>query len=105
MKKLYYSIGEVSKITDVKPHVLRYWETQFKELSPQKNRGGKRIFTDKDIQVVFELKKLVQEDKFSTSGARKALQSIEPTKPELSPEVKKDLGEIKAFLQKIAEKL
>ena len=59
IKKLYYSISEVSKITAVEQYVLRYWETEFEELKPQKNRAGNRIYTNKDIQLILQMKSLL----------------------------------------------
>src|SRR5690625_7614667 len=73
MKKLYYSIGEVSKITSIEPHVLRYWETIFDELKPRKNRAGNRTYRDEDITTILKLKELIQEKKYSTSGARNVI--------------------------------
>ncbi len=112
MKKLYYSIGEISEITSVEPHVLRYWETIFKELSPRKNKAGNRIYREKDITIVLQLKELIQEKKFSTAGARKFLEKQEnESKTNLEEtnvlpfETQKDLKEIRLFLQKLAEKL
>lgn len=93
-------------MTGVEPHVLRYWETKFKELSPGKNRGGKRIYSDKDIEVIYELKRLIKDDQFSTAGAQKALNGTPAdSKPALSAEIKRDLGEIRTFLLKLSEKL
>lgn len=105
MKKLYYSIGEVSKMTGVEAHVLRYWETRFKELSPSKNRAGKRVYTDSDITTVFELKKLIKEDRFSTEGAKKALKSDTDGNLENQARLKKDLSEIRQFLLDLSERL
>ena len=61
IKKLYYSISEVSKITDIEQYVLRYWETEFEQLSPQKNRAGNRIYTNKDIRLILYIKELLRE--------------------------------------------
>ena len=58
IKKLYYSIGEVSKITELKQYVLRYWETEFKELSPSKNKAGNRTYRQKDIDLINKIKDL-----------------------------------------------
>ncbi len=60
IKKLYYSISEVSKITDIEQYVLRYWETEFEQLSPQKNRAGNRIYTNKDIRLILYIKELLR---------------------------------------------
>ncbi len=73
IKKLYYSIGEVSEITGLKPYVLRYWETEFKQLSPPKNRAGNRTFRQKDIKMIQSLKQLLHVEKFTIEGARKRL--------------------------------
>ena len=56
IKKLYYSIGEVSKIVGLKSYVLRYWETEFKQLTPPKNRAGNRTYRQKDIDIILEIK-------------------------------------------------
>ena len=77
IKKLYYSIGEVSKITELKPYVLRYWETEFKQLSPPKNRAGNRTYRQKDIEVVEKIKNLLYNRKFTIKGARTLLNSGE----------------------------
>jgi len=108
MKKLYYSIGEVSKITDVEPYVLRYWETKFDDLKPSKNRAGKRIYTEDDINTILKLKVLIREKKFSTEGAVRALNA---DKQQNSSELKipmpvvRDLKEIKLFLQGLLDQL
>ena len=73
IKKLYYSIGEVSKMTDLKQYVLRYWETEFKQLKPPKNRSGNRTYRQKDIDTIFAIKTLLYNKKFTIDGARKQL--------------------------------
>ena len=73
IKKLYYSIGEVSKITDLKQYVLRYWETEFKQLNPNKNKAGNRTYRQKDIDTILEIKNLLYKEKFTIEGARKIL--------------------------------
>ncbi len=70
IKKLYYSISEVSKITGLKAYVLRYWETEFKQLAPPKNRAGNRTYRQKDIDFILLLKDLLHEQKFTIEGAR-----------------------------------
>lgn len=72
-KKAYYSIGEVCDITGLKPHVLRYWESQFEVLSPNKNRAGNRVYRPKDIEVVLLVKNLLYEEKYTIEGARQRL--------------------------------
>tara|TARA_B100001142_G_scaffold52970_1_gene50953 strand:- start:2690 stop:3061 length:372 start_codon:yes stop_codon:yes gene_type:complete len=77
IKKLYYSIGEVSKITELKQYVLRYWETEFKQLNPNKNKAGNRTYRQKDIDLILDIKNLLYKEKFTIVGARKML--IQPT--------------------------
>ena len=74
VKKLYYSIGEVSEMTDLKSYVLRYWETEFNQLKPPKNRAGNRTYRQKDIEVILNIKELLYKKKFTIDGARVVLQ-------------------------------
>ncbi len=74
IKKLYYSIGEVSKMLDIKPSTIRHWEKQFKQIKPRKNRKGDRMFTDKDIYHLKVVQKLVNDDKQSLSEADSHIQ-------------------------------
>jgi DNA-binding transcriptional MerR regulator len=73
IKKLYYSIGEVSKIMDLKAYVLRYWETEFKQLKPPKNRAGNRTYRQSDIDLILYIKDLLYTKKFTIEGARHQL--------------------------------
>jgi len=73
IKKLYYSIGEVSKITDLKSYVLRYWETEFKQLKPSKNRAGNRTYRQNDIDLILRIKDLLYNQKYTIKGARTTL--------------------------------
>ena len=70
IKKLYYSIGEVSKMTELKAYVLRYWETEFKQLKPPKNRAGNRTYRQTDIDLTLHIKDLLYTKKFTIEGAR-----------------------------------
>ena len=76
MKKLYYSISEVSKMVDLEQYVLRYWEREFNQLRPQKNRAGNRIYTEKDIEIIKLIKRLTREDRYTNSGARQVLEQL-----------------------------
>ena len=129
IKKLYYSISEVSKITEVEQYVLRYWETEFEQLKPQKNRAGNRIYTNKDIKLILQIKNLLRDQKYTIEGARNILDNGNITEDQLSfiselgtqnnhndshinvevkkgrPSIKKDLEEIKNFLQILLAKL
>lgn len=73
IKKLYYSIGEVCKLTGLKSYVLRYWETEFRELRPPKNRAGNRTYRKKDIDTILRIKELLYDKKFTIDGARNQL--------------------------------
>lgn len=70
-QKLYYRIGEVADVAGVKPHVLRYWETEFGFLSPQKNEGNQRLYTVKDLEKVLLIRKLLYEDGYTIAGAKR----------------------------------
>ena len=74
IKKLYYSISEVSKTTGLKQYVLRYWETEFTQLKPPKNRAGNRTYRQKDIDVIHKIKELLYKKKFTIEGARKQME-------------------------------
>jgi len=72
-KKVYYSIGEVCDLTGLKPHVLRYWETQFGVLNPTKNRAGNRVYRPKEIELILLVKHLLYEKKYTIEGANNRL--------------------------------
>ncbi len=76
IRKTYYSIGEVSDLTGLKPHVLRYWETQFDILSPTKNRGGTRVYRNREIESILLVKHLLYEKRFTIEGAKRELQEM-----------------------------
>lgn len=78
IKKLYYSISEVSKITGLEQYVLRYWESEFEQLKPAKNRAGNRIYTNRDIKLVLHIKHLLREERYTIEGAKQILQSCLP---------------------------
>jgi len=73
LSKVYYSISEVAELAGLEPHVLRYWETEFTNLRPLKNRGGNRAYREKDIKQVFLIKKLLYHDRFTIEGARRQI--------------------------------
>jgi DNA-binding transcriptional MerR regulator len=82
--KLYYRIGEVSDIVGVEPHVLRYWETEFRSIRPQKSRKGQRIYSRRDVEKLITVKDLLYSHGFTIAGARKKLREggAEPPAPE-----------------------
>jgi DNA-binding transcriptional MerR regulator len=69
-----YSIGEVSDIVDLEPHVLRYWESEFEELDPAKDSAGRRVYTGEDVQVVERIRDLLKEEMYTIAGARKVIE-------------------------------
>jgi DNA-binding transcriptional MerR regulator len=72
-KKTYYSISEVCTKTSLEPHVLRYWESEFGQLRPKKNRAGNRAYRDKDIEIIRYIKYLLYEEQYTIPGAKKKL--------------------------------
>ena len=74
--KLYYRIGEVSEIVGVEPHVLRYWETEFRSIRPQKSRKGQRIYSRRDVDRLLKVKDLLYTHGFTIAGARKKLREV-----------------------------
>ncbi len=72
-EKLYYKIGEVAKFTGIKTHVLRYWETEFKAIRPNKSRSNQRLYRKQDVELILRLKDLLYNQGFTIAGARKKL--------------------------------
>ena len=85
--KLYFKIGEVADIAGVKPHVLRYWETEFAAIRPSKSRSKQRLYRRQDIELILRLKDLLYNQGFTISGARKQLRR-KPATMESRPEEK-----------------
>ena len=81
VKKLYYSIGEISQKTGLKQYVLRYWETEFSHIKPSKNRAGNRIYKESDYLCIEELKDLLHNRKFTIKGAKQYLKDKEVKAP------------------------
>ena len=106
IQKLYYSIRDVSQITDVKQHVLRYWESEFGELKPAKNRAGNRTYRSRDIKVIFLIKKLLYEEKFTIEGAKAKVRDLLKDESKIDEiMVFEPNKEIKALLQNIRNEL
>ena len=80
IKKLYYSIGQISELTGLKQYVLRYWETEFQHLKPNKNSAGNRVYTPEDVENIKEVKRLLHEEKFTIKGARQHLKDMKSKK-------------------------
>lgn len=77
--KLYYRIGEVSDIVGVQPHVLRYWETEFRSIRPQKSSKGQRVYSRRDVEKLLKVKDLLKNQGFTIAGARKRLSEVAPS--------------------------
>jgi DNA-binding transcriptional MerR regulator len=73
--KLYFRIGEVSRLAGIKPYVLRFWETEFSTLGPKKSGKGHRLYRRKDVELVLEIKRLLYDKRYTIEGARKYLDS------------------------------
>ncbi|HET9133619.1 MAG TPA: MerR family transcriptional regulator [Gemmatimonadales bacterium] len=69
----FFSIGEVCTLTDLKPHVLRYWESQFRFLNPAKNRSGNRVYKAREVELIMLVKHLLYAEKYTIEGARQRL--------------------------------
>jgi DNA-binding transcriptional MerR regulator len=120
IKKLYYSISEVSTITGLEQYVLRYWESEFPQLKPAKNRAGNRIYTNKDIKLILYIKKLLRDERYTIEGAKRVLEeyipesdsaeqlellSVPPKKKIQDEEIRADIIEVKEFLEELAERM
>ena len=88
--KRYFKIGEVAKITSIKPHVLRYWESEFRWMAPQKSRSKQRMYRQRDIDVILLLKRLLHEERFTIAGARRKLKELGIARALEAPQL--DLG-------------
>ena len=75
----FYSIGEVCALTDLKPHVLRYWESQFRFLNPAKNRSGNRVYKSREVELIMLVKQLLYTEKFTIDGARQRIDQYRRT--------------------------
>jgi DNA-binding transcriptional MerR regulator len=109
--KLYRSISEVSELVGVKPHVLRYWETQFSMLRPRKNRAGNRMYRPEEVQLLMQIRELLYQRRFTIAGAKRRLLD---QRKEAIPQVelgfddagrKLALHEVKTELRRLLERL
>jgi DNA-binding transcriptional MerR regulator len=112
--KLYFRIGEVSRLAGIKPYVLRFWETEFPGLGPKKSGTGHRLYRRKDVEMVLEIKRLLYEKRYTIEGARKILDrrprgeqpKQEPSQRELfpgAPVLDKIRAELAAILEILTE--
>ena len=82
--KAYFRIGEVARILAVKPYVLRYWESEFKAIRPQKSRSQQRLYRRRDVELLLRIKRLLYEERFTIAGARRKLREEGAVDPEAS---------------------
>jgi DNA-binding transcriptional MerR regulator len=104
LTKLYYSIGEVSEMFGLSNSLLRYWEGEFTELKPKKNRKGDRQFMQKDIEVIVAIHNLVKERGFTIEGAKKEMKEMQVRRKKIAP-LEKKLKSIRKELLALKKKL
>ena len=110
-EKRLYKIGEVCRVADVQPYVLRYWETEFAALAPNKSGGGQRLYTQREIDIILRIKQLLYSEGFTIAGAKKKLEAelSEPvqtiSKPAPVGDTKKVLLDVKRELTAILDLL
>jgi DNA-binding transcriptional MerR regulator len=98
--KLFYRIGEVSRLTGLEPYVLRYWETEFPQIKPDKGKSGQRLYTQKDLDAILHVKQLLYKEGYTIVGARKKLSGkSERDIGVVIEKAKKDLREILEMLK------
>ncbi len=103
--KFFFRIGEVSKLTGVEPHVLRYWETEFKTLRPKKNKASQRVYKKKDVLLILKIKELLYSQKYTIAGAKKRIESEQNLREIASatPRLEETLTEVKTELKEVLE--
>lgn len=99
-----YSIGEVSDIVDQEAHVLRYWEQEFDQLCPRKNRSGRRAYTEEDIAMVERIRHLLKEEKYTIAGARQVLDRQAKEK-EHKDAFREELRDLRSLLVSLRDRL
>ena len=95
-ERVFYRIREVCEFTGLKPHILRYWEQEFRDIRPTKSSKGQRLYSKRDLDAIFTIKKLLYEKRFTIDGAKKYLHS----QKNLMDEIKEDLKHIVKLLEK-----
>ena len=104
IRKQYYTIGEVAKELDLTASLIRFWETEFKEVSPRKNRKGNRVYTPKDIEVLKKIRYLLKVKKFTIKGAKERMK-LEDGEIEQELQVQETLIKLRAFLLELRDSL
>ena len=108
-EKKYFKIGEASRLAGLEPHVLRFWETEFSSLSPKKDSGKQRLYTKQDLQIIFDIKKLLYDESYTIAGAKKKIDeaALADRKDSaiLDDDLRKKLISIKNGLEEIRDML
>lgn len=104
IQKQYYTIGEVAKYLDLTTSLIRFWETEFKEINPKKNRKGNRVYTDKDIQMLNRIKYLLKDKKFTIKGAKERLKA-DQAQLDQEIQLRATLVKVRAFLLELKDSL
>ena len=105
-EKLFYKIGDVSRLTGLEAYVLRYWETEFPMLKPRKNRGGQRVYLRKDIDLILKIKQMLHQEGYTIVGAKKRLRGEDPERfkrefPAILAKVKTELRGLLEDIKKV----
>jgi DNA-binding transcriptional MerR regulator len=113
--KLFYKIGEVSRITGIESYVLRYWETEFPFLKPRKNKSGQRVYTKKELELILQVKKMLYQERYTIEGVRKRfgetgtkpadVRTISENKPKASRQREDAIGLVRKKLQDILSQI
>ena len=103
--KLYYRIGEVSRIAGVPPSVLRFWENEFPRIKPRRTDSGQRVYRRREVEMILTIKHLLYDQKFTIKGARQHLKSKSASPPAPAPSKKDWVREVKDELQRIRDLL
>ena len=112
--KLFFKIGEVARLTSLRPSILRYWETEFSDLQPQKSRSGQRLYTRKELDLVLDIKRLLYSERLTIKGARKVMakrgkgagpQGIGASADHSDADILQIIREVKDDLKKIRDSL
>jgi len=109
--KLFYKIGEVSKIAGIEPYVLRYWESEFQFLKPRKSKSGQRIYVKKDLSLIFQIRDLLYKERYTIEGVRKRLgdgnmnRKLPALRKEVPSTPKSSIEHIKQRLREILQQL
>ena len=104
IKKQYFTIGEVSKALDLTPSLIRFWETEFREIRPKKNRKGNRVYTPKDVEMLKKIQYLVKIQKFTIKGAKERLRS-EYASIDQDVQIVETMQKLRTFLLELKESL